>query len=517
MFMSSFRLAVWPLLLLAACYTPLASAIGLGEIRLHSALAEPLTADIELIDARGLGVDDIKVRLAPSDVFARAGVERPDFLAKLSFVPALDGSGQRIRVSSTAPVNEPYLNFIVELSLPGGQLLREYTLLLDPPLYQPDLPALPRAQPQAPAIVSAPPVEPPRARVLPAVEQGTRYRIQPGDSLWAITQRLEGRAVGSHEALMADLYALNPDAFIGGDRNRLRVGADLLLPDGLQHATPRPTTQVAAAPREADAAIPPPEHTARQTPVTADRGLVDVLSQLEAQVLSLQAQMDAQNRLLAEAQRSLAQRETSPLAAESAVVTAPVPREVSVERQAPASPVPAPAAPAMTAQPDSLASPWLLALPVLFLLGGLLLQRRRASAAATAAIMVEARPAGVKRAEASFPDINPFQRQVPVVTEMTMDEYLGHGPDMPAPVAAPVQPMPSLDDMILSLPTDLDELIGIAPAPAPATDAQWRERLNEAIGCIDRGEVNRASGLLTALLDRPDDDHFIDEQLARSA
>lgn len=98
-----------------------------------------------------------------------------------------------------------------------------------------------------------------------------------------------------------------------------------------------------------------------------------------------------------------------------------------------------------------------------------------------------------------------------------MDEYLGHGPDMPAPVAAPVQPMPSLDDMIVSLPTDLDELIGIAPAPAPATDAQWRERLNEAIGCIDRGEVNRASGLLTALLDRPDDDRFIDEQLARSA
>lgn len=71
--------------------------------------------------------------------------------------------------------------------------------------------------------------------------------------------------------------------------------------------------------------------------------------------------------------------------------------------------------------------------------------------------------------------------------------------------------------MIVSLPTDLDELIGIAPAPAPATDAQWRERLNEAIGCIDRGEVNRASGLLTALLDRPDDDRFIDEQLARSA
>lgn len=72
--MSSFRLAVWPFILLAACYTPLASALGLGEISLHSALAEPLEADIELIDARGLGADDIKVRLAPSHVFARAGV-----------------------------------------------------------------------------------------------------------------------------------------------------------------------------------------------------------------------------------------------------------------------------------------------------------------------------------------------------------------------------------------------------------------------------------------------------------
>ncbi|WAE51385.1 hypothetical protein OSV15_17115 [Stutzerimonas frequens] len=72
--MSSFRLAVCPFILLAACYIPLASALGLGEISLHSALAEPLEADIELIDARGLGADDIKVRLAPNHVFARAGV-----------------------------------------------------------------------------------------------------------------------------------------------------------------------------------------------------------------------------------------------------------------------------------------------------------------------------------------------------------------------------------------------------------------------------------------------------------
>ena len=135
--------------------------------------------------------------------------------------------------------------------------------------------------------------------------------------------------------------------------------------------------------------------------MTADPGLVDVLSQLEAQVLSLQAQMDAQNRLLAEAQRSLAQRETSPLAADL-----PSSRRRCPVKSAWSARHPHPGSRACRARYDPAGQPrqpWLLALPVLFLLGGLLLQRRRASAAATAAIMVEARPAGVKRAEASFP------------------------------------------------------------------------------------------------------------------
>ncbi len=424
--MSSFRLAVWPFILLAACYTPLASALGLGEISLHSALAEPLEADIELIDARGLGADDIKVRLAPNHVFARAGVERPDILAKLSFVPALDAGSQRIRVSSTTPVNEPYLNFIVELTLPGGQLLREYTLLLDPPLYQPDLPALPLAQP-TPAVVGMPPAEPAPARTLPMAEQGKRYRIQPGDSLWAITARLQGGKAGSREALMADLYALNPDAFIGGDRNRLRVGAEMLLPD---HVEASEAHQPSAAPFAS-----------------------------------------------------------------------------------------ALAAPALAEQPDSSLSSVLLAVPaLLLLLAGLLLRRRSraAAAAAAAALMVEPRPVGAKRAEASFPDINPFQRQVPMVTEMTVDEYLGHHPtERPAPVAALLQPTaPGL--VGLRQPSELDELI--ASASTGNRDAVWRAGLSEALGCLDRGELDRATSLLATLLDQDDSaQRGSDAQLAQSA
>jgi len=514
MFMSSFRLAVWPFILLAACYTPLASALGLGEISLHSALAEPLEADIELIDARGLGADDIKVRLAPNHVFARAGVERPDILAKLSFVPALDAGSQRIRVSSTTLVNEPYLNFIVELTLPGGQLLREYTLLLDPPLYQPDLPALPLAQP-TPAVVGMPPAEPAPARTLPMAEQGKRYRIQPGDSLWAITARLQGGKAGSSEALMTDLYALNPDAFIGGDRNRLRVGAEMLLPDHIEASAPRPSSS--AIEHEPVAAAPAVEHVAVEPSATPERSLEQVLGQLEAQVVSLQAQMEAQNRLLAEAQQSLAQREASPAVTEPSIARV-APSDLDAEAHQPSTApfASALAAPALAEQPDSSLSSVLLAVPALLLLLAGLLLRRRSRAAAAAAPMVEPRPVGAKRAEASFPDINPFQRQVPMVTEMTVDEYLGHHPtERPAPVAALLQPTaPGL--VGLRQPSELDELI--ASASTGNRDAVRRAGLSEALGCLDRGELDRATSLLATLLDQDDSaQRCSDAQLAQSA
>ncbi len=512
--MSSFRLAVWPFILLAACYTPLASALGLGEISLHSALAEPLEADIELIDARGLGADDIKVRLAPNHVLARAGVERPDILAKLSFVPALDAGSQRIRVSSTTPVNEPYLNFIVELTLPGGQLLREYTLLLDPPLYQPDLPALPLAR-QTPAVVGMPPAEPAPARTLPMAEQGKRYRIQPGDSLWAITARLQGGKAGSREALMADLYALNPDAFIGGDRNRLRVGAEMLLPDHVEASAPRPSSS--AIEHEPVAAAPAVEHVAVEPSATPDRSLEQVLGQLEAQVVSLQAQMEAQNRLLIEAQQSLAQREASPAVTEPSIAQVAPSDLGTVAHQPSAAPfASALAAPVLAEQPDSSLSSSLLVVPALLLLLAGLLLRRRSRAAAAAALMVEPRPVGAKRAEASFPDINPFQRQVPMVTEMTVDEYLGHHPtERPAPVAALLQPTaPGL--VGLRQPSELDELI--ASASTENRDAVWRAGLSEALGCLDRGELDRATTLLATLLGQDDSaQHCSDAQLAQSA
>src|SRR6218665_984779 len=117
----------------SALYSGMASALGLGDITLHSALNQPFEAEIELLEVGDLTDTDMKVRLASDAVYARSGVERIYFLNDLRFTPLLRGGKNVIRVVSRKPVREPYLNFIVELARPNGQLYREYTVLLDPP------------------------------------------------------------------------------------------------------------------------------------------------------------------------------------------------------------------------------------------------------------------------------------------------------------------------------------------------------------------------------------------------
>lgn len=117
----------------AVTYSALAPALGLGEITLHSALNQPLRADIALVDVGSLEEDELSVSLATADEFSRAGVDRVFFLNDLKFTPVLRGNRSLIRVTSNKAVNEPFLNFVVQLNQPNGRLLREYTVLIDPP------------------------------------------------------------------------------------------------------------------------------------------------------------------------------------------------------------------------------------------------------------------------------------------------------------------------------------------------------------------------------------------------
>lgn len=229
--MASGRRLLLSLALSTLIYSGMASALGMGDITLHSALNQPLSADIELLDVRDLSPEDIRIVLASSSDFASAGVERLAFLQDLSFIPVLDGDRSRIRVASSKPVREPYLNFLVEITRAQSRMLREYTVLLDP---------LPQSAEVASSVAVSVPqaaaapirTEPPRfvpPAELPPASQGMRHHVASGDSLWTIASAYASG--NAQPQFMRDVQALNPDAFNNGDPARLKAGWDLLLPD----------------------------------------------------------------------------------------------------------------------------------------------------------------------------------------------------------------------------------------------------------------------------------------------
>jgi pilus assembly protein FimV len=331
----------------SALYSGLVPALGLGEITLHSALSQPLDAEIELFDVGDLTDADMRVRLAPAEVFSRSGVDRLYFFSDLRFTPLLRGGKSVIRVVSTQPVREPYLNFIVEVVRPNGQLYREYTVLLDPPSSAAYRSLAAPSASAAPAVVAATSREattaPVRPAVMPAAQQGNRYNVVSGDSLWKIATSLAADAGQvTPQALMNDIHALNPQAFINGDINRLRAGAQLLLPDSLAIAASVvaeapvaavATPEVVVAPSTQLPVDPPAELLIQEqarveqelaSQISETLQLQQSLAQLGLQVQQLQEQMDARDQQIAGLQAELAGRQ-----ARTETTAAPVPAPVA--------------------------------------------------------------------------------------------------------------------------------------------------------------------------------------------
>lgn len=124
-------MALWALLLVPG----LSQALGLGEIEVNSALNQPLNAEIELVSVRPGEMQDLQVRVAPEALYRRLGIERSAIITELRFAPTTLPDGRHvIRVTTSNPVREPFVNFLVEATWPAGRLVREYTLLLDPPV-----------------------------------------------------------------------------------------------------------------------------------------------------------------------------------------------------------------------------------------------------------------------------------------------------------------------------------------------------------------------------------------------
>jgi pilus assembly protein FimV len=205
------------------------NALGLGNIKLNSALNQPLDAEIELVAVRPGETEGLRVGLAPTLAFERAGLERPFWLTQFSFSVQEDAAGRHyIRVSSTQPVREPFVSFLLEANYAQGRLLREYTLLLDPPVLagrQEVAVSAPATAPTARAVERPSPAAP------PATVPGPYGPVKANETLWTIAQRLRPDDAVSMEQMMLALVRANPDAFVDGNINRLKAGAVLRAPE----------------------------------------------------------------------------------------------------------------------------------------------------------------------------------------------------------------------------------------------------------------------------------------------
>jgi len=230
-----------------------AEAAGLGRITVFSGLGQPLRAELE-IAANKEELAGMAARLAPPDSFSQAGIDYNSSLRDLRFSVEKRSNGQSVvRVTSLRPINEPFLDFLVELNWPTGRLVREYTFLLDPPEVANKtstaavsvaeakvVEALPgrgsaAARQSAPAKPAQPKESAPAPAPKPVQEKskdsatGTHV-VKTGETLRKIAAENQYQGV-SLEQMLVGLYQKNPDAFSGNNINRLKSGAILGIPE----------------------------------------------------------------------------------------------------------------------------------------------------------------------------------------------------------------------------------------------------------------------------------------------
>ncbi|RTE67592.1 hypothetical protein EH243_01185 [Amphritea opalescens] len=217
--------------------TSTAHALGLGEIRITSALNEPLKAEIQLLQMRSVDPQQVQPKMANVDDFALAGIEKLRFLSDVKFEVQPGASGQgKIILTSTAPVKEPFLNFLLEVNWPSGRLVREYTVLLDPPIYDPT-PAPAAVQPArsnavgSSAAVAAKPMAPqkPANNIRTRMTDGQVY-VDVNDTLWDLAKRYKPAGSVTEAQMMLALQRKNPEAFRNNNVNQLRAGVVMDLP-----------------------------------------------------------------------------------------------------------------------------------------------------------------------------------------------------------------------------------------------------------------------------------------------
>src|SRR5271168_2007060 len=373
-----------PRLVLMACLLipSLSWGLGLGEIHLNSSLNEPMNAEIDLIAAGPEELSALRASLAPKDAFTRYGIDRPPFLSTMTFKVGKNKDGRDVLlVRSTDAIPEPFVTFLVEVNWARGRLMREYTVLLDPPVYTPGetpssatpvtAPTSASAPARRPAPAVAPPPAPsaPVASPSPAPERlapsltGNTYRVGKGDTLTKIARSLHSdTSVGIDQTMMA-VYRANPDAF-GGNINILRRGSVLRIPGADEIAALNQSEAMSEVHRQMSAwsgagGSASGGHLRLVTPSSrgstsgGDAGsanaeaqaLKDRVKDLEGQLSESHRLIDIRNGELSALQRKLGVPPTAPAPTPvpAPVKAAPTPAPVVAKTQVPPVSVPPPA------------------------------------------------------------------------------------------------------------------------------------------------------------------------------
>jgi pilus assembly protein FimV len=273
------RHALNGVVLAAAClWGTQAAALGLGRLSVQSALGETLKAEIEVTSLTPEEAGSLKLRVAPPEAYRAAGVEYNAVLpaAQVQVVRRPDGRAV-LRVTSERSVLEPFIDLIIEASWSSGRLVREYTMLFDPPGSRsaqaaapstaavvapvpaaavpapapvpaaapaPAVAAVPLAPPAAASrtpVARAAPVEParPSAGSAATQAQADKVRVRAGDTLSRLAGQTQRTGV-SLDQMLVSLFRANPQAFMGENMNRLKAGSVLSVPAAEEAAKTAP-------------------------------------------------------------------------------------------------------------------------------------------------------------------------------------------------------------------------------------------------------------------------------------
>lgn len=484
-----------------------AQALALGRLTVQSALGEPLRAEIDIPDINAEEVATLKAGVASAEAFRAAGLEYNLTVANMQIALMRRPDGRMfLRLSSDRAVNEPFLDLILEANWASGRIVRDYTLLFDPPAMRQ---ASPMAAPTAPQI-SAPPVAPPAARSAPAAPpvfsppaqatpsartpsvpsrpqaasrpersgDGRKVTVKAGDTAGKIAAANKPASISLDQMLVALLRA-NPDAFIGGNVNRVKAGAVLDIPSEEQASTipsgearqtviaqsrdfndfrrklagAVPTTQVAAADRAAGGRVEArveDRRAAASTPdkLTLSKGSVEARANEERIAKERQAR-EASARV-AELSKNISELSrigaaSGPAGSAPSATASAAPGSVNVPASTLAGAASAPRPAVSMPAPASVAAPSLSA----------------ASAARAATATATPAPAATTAAAASAP------AGVPAASAVTSASAPGAAASAPVALASASDSAASAPAGAVAAASATDAPAPVAPAPRP--------------------------------------------------